>query len=287
MDILKFVEDVKHLPNRFSNLDFWRSLKTFNEHLYDAFQYLDSWGNSIEKEQSTQNSSLTSHGQKITDLVAEQITQNGRLSVLEEGGESVVSRVSILEDGQKTLNAALEVVESDLSSQKTSIESLKTDVTSVTSAVETANVDISTIQKDQLNQDINIATNRDNIDAVNTNLNALIPLVYDGSVSKFKINTLTDSKAVITQLADGLYTVATTNTGLALATPPFYVTSRAAIYVYTNAEQTQWNLVNVPMAVIITMLSGKTDILWQPTAFYAPYGVKSLMGLYTTYITHI
>ena len=288
MKLLDYLEPMKTLPNRFSNLAFWRVLRVFKDEVVEAFTYVNSWGSGIEVEQRTQNVSLTEHGQKITDLVAEQATQNNRISALEESDTSVDRRVSDLEDSQKTLNDALEVVEKEQTTQNTNIQQLQTDVSVVNGEIETVSADVSAIKSEQETQNTSIATNRDNINSVNTNLNTLIPFVYNANNSQFKVTTFTDSKGVITQLTDDLYTAATTNAGMALTTPPFYVTSRAAIYIYTNAEKTSSTLINVPMAVIITMLSGgKTDIMWQPTSFYAPYGVKSLMGLYTTYITHI
>ena len=282
-DYLKNIEPVHSI-----SMAFFRGLRKFNRCIVESFSYLDNWGNAIEVEQRTQNASLTEHGQKITDLVAEQVTQNNRISALEESDTSVDLRVSNLEDGQKTLNDAIEVVEKEQATQNTNIQQLQTDVSTVNSEIETVNTDVTAIKTEQETQNLNIATNRDNINSVNTNLNTLIPFVYNANNSQFKVTTFTDSKGVIKQLTDDLYTISTTNAGMALTTPPFYVTSRAAIYIYTDAEKTSTTLINVPMAIIITMLSGgKTDIRWQPTSFYAPYGVKSLMGLYTTYITHI
>lgn len=282
-DYLKNIEPVHSI-----SMAFFRGLRKFNRCIVESFSYLDNWGNTIENEQRTQNVSLTEHGQKITDLVTEQTVQNSRLSALEESDTSVDLRVSNLEDGQKTLNDAVEVVEKEQATQNTNIQQLQTDVSLVNGEIETVSADVSAIKTEQETQNVSIATNRDNINSVNTNLNTIIPFVYNANNSQFKVTTFTDSKGVITQLTDALYTVSTTNAGMALTTPPFYVTSRAAIYIYTNAEKTSTTLINVPMAVIITMLSGgKTDIMWQPTSFYAPYGVRNLMGLYTTYITHI
>lgn len=282
-DYLKNIEPVHSI-----SMAFFRGLRKFNRCIVESFSYLDNWGNTIENEQRTQNVSLTEHGQKITDLVAEQTVQNSRLSALEESDTYVDLRVSNLEDGQKTLNDAVEVVEKEQATQNTNIQQLQTDVSLVNGEIETVSADVSAIKTEQETQNVSIATNRDNINSVNTNLNTIIPFVYNANNSQFKVTTFTDSKGVITQLTDALYTVSTTNAGMALTTPPFYVTSRAAIYIYTNAEKTSTTLINVPMAVIITMLSGgKTDIMWQPTSFYAPYGVRNLMGLYTTYITHI
>lgn len=48
MDLLKYLEPMKHLPDRFSNLAFWRGCRKFKDSVVNAFEYVDSWGESIE-----------------------------------------------------------------------------------------------------------------------------------------------------------------------------------------------------------------------------------------------
>ena len=50
MDLLKYLEPMKHLPDRFSNLAFWRGCRKFKDAVVNAFEYVDSWGESIENE---------------------------------------------------------------------------------------------------------------------------------------------------------------------------------------------------------------------------------------------
>lgn len=50
MDLLKYLEPMKHLPDRFSNLAFWRGCRKFKDAVVNAFEYVDSWGESIESE---------------------------------------------------------------------------------------------------------------------------------------------------------------------------------------------------------------------------------------------
>lgn len=80
MKLLDYLKPMESLPNRFSNLAFWRSLRILKDKIVDAFTYVNSWGNDIEIEQRSQNVSITEHGQKITALVAEQDTQNGGIA---------------------------------------------------------------------------------------------------------------------------------------------------------------------------------------------------------------
>lgn len=48
MDLLKYLEPMKNLPERFSNLAFWRGVRNLKDCVVNAFEYLDSWGDGIE-----------------------------------------------------------------------------------------------------------------------------------------------------------------------------------------------------------------------------------------------
>ena len=48
MDLLKYLEPMKNLPERFSNLAFWRELRKLKDEVVNAFEYVDSWGKHIE-----------------------------------------------------------------------------------------------------------------------------------------------------------------------------------------------------------------------------------------------
>ena len=50
MDLLKYLEPMKNLPDRFSNLAFWRGVRKLKDEVVNAFEYLNSWGESIESE---------------------------------------------------------------------------------------------------------------------------------------------------------------------------------------------------------------------------------------------
>ena len=49
MDLLKYLEPMKNLPKRFSNLAFWRDVRKFKDEVVNAFEYVDSWGTHIEE----------------------------------------------------------------------------------------------------------------------------------------------------------------------------------------------------------------------------------------------
>ena len=48
MDLLKYLKPMKNLPERFSNLAFWRGVRNLKDCVVNAFEYLDSWGDGIE-----------------------------------------------------------------------------------------------------------------------------------------------------------------------------------------------------------------------------------------------
>lgn len=48
MDLLKYLEPMKNLPERFSNLAFWSGVRKLKDEVVSAFEYVDSWGDSIE-----------------------------------------------------------------------------------------------------------------------------------------------------------------------------------------------------------------------------------------------
>lgn len=50
MDLLKYLEPMKNIPERFSNLAFWRGIKKLKDEVVSAFEYIDSWGENIEHE---------------------------------------------------------------------------------------------------------------------------------------------------------------------------------------------------------------------------------------------
>ena len=48
MDLLNYLKPMKNVPERFSNLAFWRGVRKLKDEVVNAFEYVDSWGKSIE-----------------------------------------------------------------------------------------------------------------------------------------------------------------------------------------------------------------------------------------------
>ena len=49
MDLLKYLTPMKNMPERFSNLAFWRGVRKLKNEVVNAFEYVDSWGKDIER----------------------------------------------------------------------------------------------------------------------------------------------------------------------------------------------------------------------------------------------
>jgi hypothetical protein len=71
MDLLKYLEPMKNLPERFSNLAFWRGVRKLRDEVVNAFEYVDSWGESVEHDiSSLQNVKIsTYHGPILDDSI--------------------------------------------------------------------------------------------------------------------------------------------------------------------------------------------------------------------------
>lgn len=78
MDLLKYLEPMKNLPDRFSNLAFWRGVRKLKDEVVSAFEYIDSWGKSIESsiESSIGSQKPPFYYNQITKLVSVDITHD-------------------------------------------------------------------------------------------------------------------------------------------------------------------------------------------------------------------
>lgn len=69
MDLLKYLEPMKNLPERFSNLAFWRGVRKLRDEIVNAFEYVDSWGEYVESHLYPQNSVYVLNTRKPTSSV--------------------------------------------------------------------------------------------------------------------------------------------------------------------------------------------------------------------------
>lgn len=71
MDLLKYLEPMKNLPERFSNLAFWRGVRKLKNEIVNAFEYVDAWGENIESEEA----------QMKIDIASAQTAANDALTI--------------------------------------------------------------------------------------------------------------------------------------------------------------------------------------------------------------
>ena len=68
MDLLKYLEPMKNLPERFSNLAFWRGVRKLKNEVVNAFEYLDGWGKNVEHDiHSLQNIKISTYHSPMLD----------------------------------------------------------------------------------------------------------------------------------------------------------------------------------------------------------------------------
>ena len=113
MNISKYVESMKNLPDRFSSLAFWRGVRKLRNKLVETFEYVGEWGNGIEGE--------------ITDI-------NVNIGGLKYTDRTLTSRISELESSDVNLNTEINNIKSDI----TTLENTDTSLDSRISALENA-----------------------------------------------------------------------------------------------------------------------------------------------------
>ena len=111
MDLLKYLEPMKNLPERFSNLAFWRGVRKLKDEMLKTFEYVGDWGNSIEGQ-------ITDIKSDITTLESTDQSLDSRISALENaggGGGGGVSGTLVFNSASKSFNpTTIEVLKSNL-----------------------------------------------------------------------------------------------------------------------------------------------------------------------------
>lgn len=113
MDISKYVESMKNLPNRFSNLAFWRGVRKLKDKLVETFEYVGEWGNGIE-------------GQ-ILDI-------NVNIGELKYSNQTRDSRISELESSDVNLNTEITNIKSNITTLENTDQSLDSRISSLENA---------------------------------------------------------------------------------------------------------------------------------------------------------
>ena len=99
MDLLKYLEPIKNLPERFSNLAFWRGVRKLRDDVVNAFEYVDSWGKNIE-------STLANSGMKI--IRNDTLTNN--MVILHYNDNTYFTDVELKNIANVPVNAKLAIV---------------------------------------------------------------------------------------------------------------------------------------------------------------------------------
>lgn len=68
MDLSRYLEAMKNLPDRFSNLAFWRGVRKLRDGLVETFEYVASWGTLVENNLTSIESRLTQLGNNINSI---------------------------------------------------------------------------------------------------------------------------------------------------------------------------------------------------------------------------
>ena len=134
MDLSQYLETMKNLPERFSNLNFWRGVRKLRDKMVDTFECVGEWANGIE-------------GQ-ITNIKGDIVTLNNtdnslasHISALENGGGGggsvedeiavIKSDITTLENVDKSLDSRIKTLESSDVNLNTEITNIKSDITTL------------------------------------------------------------------------------------------------------------------------------------------------------------
>ena len=80
MDLLKYLEPMKNMPERFSNLAFWRGVRKLRDKMVDTFEYLGVWGTGVENNLTSIESRLTHIDNNIDSIGSMASTTVSRLN---------------------------------------------------------------------------------------------------------------------------------------------------------------------------------------------------------------
>ena len=113
MDLLKYLEPMKNLPNRFSNLAFWRGVRKLKDEMLKTFEYVGEWGNGIEGQIADINVNIG--GLKYTD-------------------RTLTSRIQSLESTDVNLNTEITDIKSDITTLESTDQSLDSRISALENA---------------------------------------------------------------------------------------------------------------------------------------------------------
>ena len=110
MNLLKYIESMKFLPDRFSNLAFWRGVRKLRDKIVDTFEYVGEWGNGIENSLSEINTDLSGLQNWKTSVDNSLSSIDADLSGLKEWKTTVDSTLSGLQNWKTSVDNSLSTI---------------------------------------------------------------------------------------------------------------------------------------------------------------------------------
>ena len=180
MNLLKYINPIKNIPDRFSNLAFWRCVRKLKDCIISALDYINVWGTGIEDSLSEINTNLSGLQTWKTSVDSSLSSINTDLSGLQTWKTSVDSSLSRidadlsgLKEWKTSVDSSLSTlqewktgVDSTLSSINTDLSGLKEWKTSVDSSLSTINTDLSGLKEWKTSVDSSLSS-------INTDLSGL------------------------------------------------------------------------------------------------------------------
>lgn len=87
MDLSRYLDSMKILPDRFSNLAFWRGVRKLKDEMVKTFEYVASWGTLVEN-------NLTSLDSKISNLSSGMSSIGSLASQAQSNAMSAIGRIN-------------------------------------------------------------------------------------------------------------------------------------------------------------------------------------------------
>lgn len=176
MDLSQYLETMKKLPERFSNLTFWRGVRKLRDKMVDTFEYVGEWGNGIEGE-------ITDIKSDITTLENTDTSLDSRISALENGsggGGSVEDEIAVikndittLENTDTRLDSRISALESSDVNLNTEITNIKGDITTLENTDNSLSERISALESSDVNIESEIITLKSTDSGLDSRISAL------------------------------------------------------------------------------------------------------------------
>lgn len=94
MDLLEYLKPMKNLPDRFSNLAFWRSVRKLKGDIVATFNYIESWGNNVEDVLRNLNRSF-SHDNYPHSVVELESNEVKKISIVTKGATDSIGYIKV------------------------------------------------------------------------------------------------------------------------------------------------------------------------------------------------